>query len=188
MNSPSHFGFRRAVAAAAALVFASATLFAADPVGLADFGNIPGPTGQGEQVEVHLPRNLVAIAARIVAKQEPEIAKLLGSIDSVHVRVVGLDDGNRADVQKRIGEIRSQLANGGWHRIVSVNDSGDDVAIYMRTSGDESIEGVTITVIDHNAEAVLVNVVGSIRPEQIAELAEVLHVPHLASLSAAIER
>ncbi len=188
MNTIARSLLRRAAPAVALLALATSSVIAAEPVGAVDFGNIPGPSGHGEQVEVHVPRNLVSIAAKIVAKQEPEVAKLLGSVESVRVRVVSLDEGNRAAVQKRMGEIRADLTKAGWQRIVTVVDSGDDVAIYMRTSGDDVIEGLAVTVIEGDSEAVFVNVVGSIRPEQIAEIAEALHVPHLSAVTASLER
>jgi hypothetical protein len=189
MNTIARSILRRAAPAVACVLLAASSLTAAEPAGAIDFGAIPGPSGDGEQVEVHLPRNLISIATRIVAKQEPEVAKLLESIDSVRVRVVSLDEGNRAAVQKRMGEVRADLAKSGWQKIVTAKDSGgDDVAIFMRTKGDEVIEGVAVTVLGGESEAVFVNVVGSIRPEQIAEIAEALHVPHLATLTAAVAK
>ena len=51
-----------------------------------------------------------------------------------------------------------------------------------------SLRRVAVTVMDGDSEAVLVNVVGSIRPEQIADIAEALHVPHLAAVTASLEK
>lgn len=188
MNTIARSLLRRAAPAVACFVLTLSSLAAAEPAGAIDFGAIPGPSGDGEQVEVHLPRNLISIATRIVAKQEPEVAKLLESIDSVRVRVVSLDEGNRAAVQKRMGEVRADLAKSSWQKVVTAKDAGNDVAIYMCTKSDEVIEGVAVTVLNGDSEAVFINVVGSIRPEQIAEIAEALHVPHLATLTAAIEK
>lgn len=172
----------------AGVALALSCLNAADTAGAIDFGTIPGPSGDGQSVEVHLPRNLISIAAKIVGKQEPEVAKLLASVESVRVRVVSLDEGNREAVQKRMAEVRADLAKGGWHKIVNAKDNGQDVAVFMRTTGDESIEGITVTVLDGSAEAVFVNLVGSIRPEQLADIAEALHVPHIAAVTAALEK
>jgi len=188
MKSIARSLLRRAAPAVAALVITTASLSAAGRPGAVDFGVIPGPSGHGEQVEVHVPRNLVSIAAKIVAREQPEVARLLGSIESVHVRVVGLDEGNRAAVLKRVDEVRSELARAGWQKIVSARDGGDDVAIFMQTTADETIEGVALTVLGGDSEAVFINVVGSIRPEELAEIAEALRVPHLAHVAAIIEK
>lgn len=190
MNCLSRSLLRRAAPAVACILLAASGLSAAESPGAIDFGNIPGPSGHGEQVEVHVPRNLISIAQKIVAKQEPEVAKLLESVESVRVRVVSLDEGNRAAVEKRMGEVRADLTKAGWQKVVTAKDGGDDVAIFMRTKGDEVIEGVAVTVLGANSEAVFVNVVGSIRPEQIAELADALHVkvPHLAEVASAVEK
>lgn len=188
MHLHTHRQIRRTVAALSFIALAAFSASAAEPSGAIDFGALPGPAGEGERVEVDLPRNLISIAARIVAKQEPEVAKLLESVQAVRVRVVSLDDGNRAAVQERMRDIRADLVKSGWQKVVSAQNGGEDVAVFLRTTSDEAIEGVAVTVIDGDSEAVLVNVVGSIRPEQIAEIADALHVPHLASLTATVER
>ncbi len=188
MYARSQHLLRRSAAVVSLIVGSALFASAAEPAGAIDFGALPGPSGRGEQVEVDLPRNLISIAARIVAKQEPEVAKLLESVQSVRVRVVSLDDGNRDAVQQRMHDIRGDLVKTGWQKIVSARGVGEDVAVFVRTTADEAIEGITVTVLNGDSEAVLVNIVGSVRPEQIADIAEALHVPHLAAISASLER
>lgn len=184
MHASSCFSFLRPALAGAFFACSVLGLAAGAPAGAVDFGAIPGPSGHGEQVEVHVPRHLVSIAAKIVAEHEPEVAKLLEGIEAVHVRVVSLDDGNRAAVQARVGEVRADLARGGWHQVVAVRDGAEDVAVYLRTSDDETIAGVVVMVLNDRAEAVFLNVVGAVRPEQIARIAAALPVPRLAEIAA----
>lgn len=188
MNSTFVRLLHRAVPTIACILFSVTSLSAAGSAGAVDFADIPGPSGNGEQVEVQVPRNLIAIAARVVAREQPEVAKLLESIESVRVRVVGLDEGNRVAVQERMADVRADLVKNGWQKVVSVRDSGDDVAVFMRTGADDVIEGVTVTVISGNSEAVFVNIVGSVRPDQIADIAGAMHIPHLGAIAAVIEK
>jgi len=48
----------------------------------------------------------------------------------------------------------------------------------------DEIEGLVVTVIDDGKEAVVVNVVGSIKPEQLAELGDHYDIKGLKSLHA----
>jgi hypothetical protein len=89
---------------------------------------------------------------------------------------------------KRIQKIRSDLDAKGWERNVNVREkNGEDVGVYTRTRGDEAFEGLVVTVIDSN-EAVLINIVGDIRPEQIVELGESLNIKPLKDLKDVIKK
>ena len=150
--------------------------------GRVDFGQFTPPAGGGEFVEVNLGSNLISMAARLTAKDEPEVTDLLKGIESVRVNVIGLDDGNRAEIETRIKGIRSQLETKGWERIVTVKEKDQDVGIYVKTRGQEAVAGLVVTVIDGGKQAVLVNIVGDIRPEKLAELGEKLNIDPLKQL------
>jgi hypothetical protein len=45
--------------------------------GQIDFGSFAPPTGGGEFVEVNISSSLISLAARLVEKSEPDVAKLL---------------------------------------------------------------------------------------------------------------
>lgn len=135
-----------------------------------DFHDI-APAKQGTFVEVDLDQGLLSLAAKLAEGQEKEAAQILRGLKSVHVRVIGLDDANRATVVSRMQEAREKLSADGWKRIALARDgNGQDVAVFARLNGDESIQGIAVTVIDGGREAVVVNVVGDLRPEQISAL------------------
>jgi len=57
------------------------------------------------------------------------------------------------------------------------------VAVFVKTNEREGIDGIVVTVLDPNEkQAVFVNVVGDIKPEQIAALGKNLHIDPLAHL------
>jgi hypothetical protein len=75
------------------------------------------------------------------------------------------------------------LEGQGWTRVVTVQEGGkdQDVGVYVKMNTDDTIDGVVVTVIDAGEkQAVLVNVVGNIKPEQIAALGRQLHIDPLA--------
>jgi len=156
-----------------ALACLTSTLRAEDPVaGYVDFGKFTPPSGGGQFVEVNIKSSLINIAARLAEKQEPEVASFLRGIQAVRVNVIGLDDANRAELSERLTKIRSDLDSKGWEKIVTVQEKSQEVGIYIKQRGEEAVEGVVVTVLEGNKEAILVNVVGDIRPEKLALLGE----------------
>jgi hypothetical protein len=156
--------------------------------GQVDFGSFTAPADGGEFVEVQIKTNLISLAAKLVEKEQPQAAKLLRSVQLVRVNVIGLSEENREEMTKRIQKIRSDLDAKGWERNVNVREkNGEDVGVYTRTRGDEAFEGLVVTVIDSN-EAVLINIVGDIRPEQIVELGESLNIKPLKDLKDVIKK
>src|SRR5436190_10975144 len=159
-----------------------AALFAQEKSpGFVDFGKLPSSVvaDSGEQVEVNLGRAIFAISAKFFDKSEPEVAALLRGLHQLQVNVVGMADDNRPGIQEHIRKLRVELAGKGWERIVSVKDGKDDVAIFLKTRGEEAVEGLVITVLDGSKEAVLVNIVGNIKPEQVAILGEKMNIEPL---------
>jgi hypothetical protein len=164
------------------------TALAAHSPGQVDFGKFTPPGDGGQFVEVQINSNLLSLTAKLVEKQQPDAAKLLRSVQLVHVNVVGLTDENRAEMTKRVQQIRQDLAPQGWEQNVVVQEKdGQDVGIYTKTRGGEALEGLVITVIEPKGQVVLVNIVGDIRPEQIAVLGEKLDIKPLKDIGAALK-
>jgi hypothetical protein len=156
--------------AALAVAFAVPGFAAQDP-GQVDFGTMPSAAGR-QFVEVNLQPNLISLAAKIVSKQEPQVAELLRNIKHVRVNVVGLDDTNRSTVDQKMKAVRADLESRGWSPVVTVRDEGgENVNVHIKTGKDDVIQGLVVTVIGNDNEAVFVNIVGEINPDQIAEIA-----------------
>ena len=79
------------------------------PPGQVDFGKFTPSGDGGEFVEIQIKSNLLSLAAQVVEKQEPDVAKIMRSVELIHVNVIGLTDANRADVEKRVLQIRHFL-------------------------------------------------------------------------------
>ena len=157
--------------------------------GEVDFTNIAEPGKNAEYVCIHIGHNLTSLASRLVEKRQPEAAKLLRSVQLIHLNVVGLTDENRDVLQKRVHEFRDQLDKQGWARVVTVKEKdGDDVGVFVKTRGDEAVEGVVVTVLNGKEKVVLINVVGDIKPEQIAALGEALNIDPLKEAGALVRK
>ena len=152
--------------------------------GYVDFGRFV-PSSDGRFVEVNLSTGLLKFAAACAATTEPQAAALLGNLKHVRVNVVELNDGNRAATLDRVQTIRRELEAQGWTSLANVREQpkGDDVQIFAKMRGEEAIEGLAVTVISGSREVVLVNIVGEIKPDQIATLAERFHVDSLKDVN-----
>lgn len=156
--------------------------------GYVDFGNLE-PAQSGKQfVEVNIGDNLIGIVSRLAATQEPEVAELLGGLKRIRVNVVGLDEDNRGEVSNRFQSIAEELDRKGWERIVTVRDAGEQVTVFLKTRAQEAVEGIVVTILQGDKEAILVNIVGDIRPEKIATLGERFNLEPLKQAGRAINR
>lgn len=175
-----------------ALTLASTLLVAARAEevspGWVDFGRLAAPAGGGQFVEINLKSGLLGLAARITESDEPEIANLLRGLQAVRVNVVGLDEANRSTLRERLLDLGRELDGKGWERIVSVQEKGHQVGVYLKHRGEEAIEGVVVTVIDNDKQAVFINVVGDIRPEKIALLGEKLDIEPLKKVGSLVKK
>lgn len=179
---------RYSLAIAALVAGANFNLLAGLPPGQVDFGKFTAPDGGGEFVEIQIKSNLLSLAAQLVEKQEPEVAKLVRSVELIRVNVIGLTDANRADMVKRVRQIRHDLEASGWEPNVVVREkNGEDVGIYTKTRGGEALAGLVITVIEPKGELVLINIVGDIRPGQVAALGDKLDLKPLKEIGAALK-
>ena len=117
-----------------------------------------------------------------------EVAELLGGLKRIRVNVIGLDDDNRGEIGDRVGKLSAELDEQGWERIVTARNGKDDVNVFLKMRDQEAVEGIVVTVLQGNSEAVFINVVGDIRPEQIATLGERFDIEPLKKAGLAIHK
>jgi len=169
-------------------VLCVASFAAESEPGYVDVGQLMA-SAKGKFVEVNLSTGMLKFAAKLAARQEPEAAELIGNLKRIRVNVVSLDDSNRKEAVAQITSIRQKLEAQGWTQMVTVReqDGGDNVDIHVKQHGDDIIEGLVVTVIDHKGEAVVVNIVGNISAEQISKVAENLNIEPLKQLRVKIK-
>jgi hypothetical protein len=169
------------VSAAIAAVTLMTTVHAAGAPGEINFGELE-PTPGAQFVEVNINSNLIAMVTNFAKKAEPEVAEVLQGLKSIRVNVLGLTDENRTEIQEKITQVRSQLEKGGWDRVVTVMDKADDVGVFIKTKGADVVEGLVVTVLSGNSEAVFVNIVGDLRPDRLAMVGERFNIEPLKHL------
>lgn len=174
----------------ASLCAAATLAFGADEMlpGQVDFGTFTPPKGgEGQFVEVNVPTGLITLAARLVEKDQPEVAKVLSGLKLVHVNVIGIDAENRDELQQRAEKVRKELSGKGWERIVTAQQKNQNVSVYLKMADKDVVQGLAAVVLDGKEHAVFANVVGDIRPEQLAMLGEKFHIDPLKNIGRKLE-
>ena len=174
-NPPPLMKSLRSLLVASGLSAALSTIAYAAPAeaGSIDIGQLL-PSAKGEFVEVNLSPGILKFAAKLAARHDPEAAELVANLKSIHINVVDMDDSNRTTTIEKIETVRRKLEAQGWTKMVTVRekDDGDNVNVHVLQHGEESIDGLVVTVIDRKGEAVFVNIVGNINADQIAKIAD----------------
>ena len=140
--------------------------------GYADLDSL-GVMDTDRVINISLGPTVLHFAARYI-DDDPEVRDLLRSLDGVRVRIYEVD----GDVQKvavRMEDMSTNLQQDGWEPVMLVREQDEQVHMLMRTV-DGQICGMTVLVLDGDSEAVIVNLMGEIRPEQFSDVMVALDV------------
>lgn len=116
---------------------------------------------------------LLNFAANYV-DDDPEAQSLLRSLDGVRVRVYEVN-GDAAKVAARMQRMSDQLQADGWEPVMLIQQEDEQAHMLLRVEGDQ-IRGMTVLMLDGEDEAVIVNLMGEIRPDQFSEVMVALEV------------
>jgi hypothetical protein len=105
---------------------------------------------------------------------DPEVRALLKGLDGVRIRIYEID-GDAARVASRISTMSKRLQDDGWESVLSVR-GGTEVTHMLLRVVDERVCGMTVLVSDGDSEAVVINLMGEIRPEQFGKVMMALDV------------
>ena len=169
------------VAAAALLATTVAQAENREP-GAVEFGLLLPKAAGGEFVEVNVSSNIIAMVTKLGGQSEPELAEIVKGLRNIHVGVLGVDDSNRAGVEERFKVVRADLEKQGWETVVTVHDKNRDLTVQMKTRGADVVEGIAVTAMERTGKAVLVNVVGDVKPEKLSVIGERFDIEPLKNL------
>jgi len=133
-----------------------------------------------ETVDVNIDERLMKMAAKLFSDKdadEREVKKLIEGLKGVYVKSFEFDSEGQytaADVET----IRSQLRRPGWTRMVNVMSKKDgNCEVYLLFNGDQ-IGGLAVLVAE-DKELTVVNIVGPVDLDKLAQLEGQLGVPEL---------
>jgi len=159
------------LSAAATLLLFSFAARAADPSGYVDFGDLETLTGNPPRVEVDLGGPMIRFLAAASREAEPDVADMMSKLKSVRVNVFDLAPGSEEATHLKLQSLAADLEARDWERAVVVREEGETIVhMYMKLDG-EDVVGLTFMAVDDDDEAIFINIVGEVDPEQLGKLA-----------------
>lgn len=150
--------------------------------GYVDFEALRIFKGDEAKIEVFLKEPMLNLVSKFVKDEDPELYEMLGKLKLVRVQVFDVDDAKVREFAEITKKTTAMLDDKGWERIVRVRDDEEHVDVYLRPSDNyESILGIVVMVAADD-EAVFVNVVGEINPDDVARLGEHFDIHELDDL------
>ncbi len=148
----------------------------AGPAGQIDFADLSGHYGD-PKVEINLTAALMRMVGSFAKKSDPEVAELLSKLEFINVRVYQMN-GQSAKAVASIEDVSKKLKRDKWETLVTVNDEGERVRIFSKTTNDV-IDGIVVMAVSpgkEGGEAVFINIVGEIDPAKISTITESLNI------------
>jgi len=107
-------------------------------------------------------------------EDDPEVEALLRSLDGVRIRIYEID-GNAQRVLGRMDRMSRELQADGWEPVMLVRSEGEQAHMLLRVV-DQQVRGMTVLVCDGESEAVVINLMGEIEPQQFGGVMVALDV------------
>jgi hypothetical protein len=132
-----------------------------------------------EVVDVTMDGPLLQLAARFLSDRDPDearVKKLVAGLKSIYVRSFEFE--SRGEYQESdLDALRNQLKSPGWSRIVGVKSKkdGENAEVYLK-SENGGITGLAVIAAEPK-ELTVVNIVGSIQPEDLRDLGGRFGIP-----------
>lgn len=130
-------------------------------------------------IEVFLRGPLLKLAREAVKHDEPDLASALDNIKLIRVNVFDLDeiDGfDTKDLLQKTKTLATNLEKQGWEIAIRVRERHEHIYVYLLPGKNEDIDGLVVMVIEDDDQAVFVNIVGTIDPEQIGRIGHSIHI------------
>lgn len=142
--------------------------------GYVDFGSLAAVYGE-PRVMINISGMILKFmtAAAAASKDEPEAAALMRNLKAVRVNVYNTA-GVMTPALEQIANVKAVLEQSAWQPVVQVKENSEEVQIFMKASEAE-IQGLTVMTVD-GEEAVFINILGNIDPQQLSVVMDRLNV------------
>jgi len=160
---------RRTVVFAAALALLMTGCGLTAPRGSDGFANLDslGLSDTDRVFSLSLGPAILGFAANHV-DDDPETQALLRNLDGVRIRIYEVD-GDPLRVAARMSRMSDKLQADGWEPVMLVRQPDQQAHMLLRIV-DGRIHGMTVLVLDDESEAVVINLMGDIQPDQFGDV------------------
>jgi hypothetical protein len=131
------------------------------------------------KTEINLDQSMLNLAAAFLSDNDADQAaakRIIAGLKGVFVRVyefASADDYSQADLDP----LRRQLTSSGWSQIVNSVGGDETAGVWLRQENGAA-SGLAVIVTEHD-EVTLVNLVGTIKPEDLAALGGQFGIPKI---------
>ena len=99
---------------------------------------------------------------------DPDTRDLLKGLDGVRIRIYEID-GDAGRVATRIDNMSLHLQDDGWQPVMLTREDDETTHMLLRVV-DGQICGITVLVSDGESEALVINLMGEIKPQQFGDV------------------
>jgi len=157
--------------------------------GYVDFHTLEIFGDEEAKIEVYLRKPMLDLLRKFIENEDPELYEIFGKLQLVRVQVFDVTRDLALKFDEESTKTIKALDKGGWERVVRVNDEGERVFVYLKPSDDfEWIQGIVVIAMKDMEEAVFVNIVGDIHPDDISRLGGHFGVDELDSIRYEVEK
>ena len=144
---------------------------------------------QDAKIEVYLKQPMLNLVSKFIEHEDPDLFETLRSLQLVRVQVFDVTREMATKFDAESEKTVKALDEKGWERIVRVREDDERVFVYLKPSDEyEWIQGIVVLAMEDFDEAVFVNIVGDIRPEDISKLGGHFGVEELDSIRYEVEK
>lgn len=137
-----------------------------DLPGFVDFGEMNSIYGE-PKVNISIGGALLGFVGALARNEDPQASAIFSKLKGVRVSVYATG-GDAAAALDQVSRVKKNLSALQWSPVVQVNEEGQQVQIFMKMNG-EVMDGLTLMAVD-GEEAVFINVIGQLDPEELGQL------------------
>ncbi len=121
---------------------------------------------------VNISKPLLDLVAEAADEEDAGATSVINRIEAIQVRGYDLEPGQFDGVLQQANALIQRLEARGWMTVVRVREEGEAVGVQVRMQ-DDAITGLVVMTIDpESGEAIFVNIVGNIQPEDLDQLGQ----------------
>jgi hypothetical protein len=140
--------------------------------------------GTPASIQVDLQGSLLDLIAQS-SRSDGDLSEIVDGLAAIQVRGFPMSEVNAEEITRRTDAFAQRLEEEGWRRVLYVRDGAEVARVFLRPDPDsdgDRIAGLTVLAVDPSDEAVLINVVGPIPPDQLQRLGAGLQIESLRDI------
>jgi hypothetical protein len=134
------------------------------------------------KIEVNLNHNMIKLISGFLRKEDPELYDMMINLQLVRIQVFKRTSLIEETFMAQSSKTAKVLDDKDWERIVRVSEDDEEIYVYIKPSEDyEWIQGIVVLALEDD-EAIFVNIVGDIKPEDVSRIGTHFNVEELDSI------